>query len=229
MTDSSILAPADGMTQDDAAFPWPPAEDASIPAAFIRTWTESLLRPTAFFRSLPVPGPIGGAFLYYLAIGIIVAAIDFAWRLGFTIIGLSAVGAFPLLHELDLRFDFASPLLSFLFAPLGLLIGIGIAFPVIHVGLVISGGARRGAGTTFRTLCYAYSPALLGIIPVFGRLVGAVWMIVTAIIGLREAHRTDGWRAAFAVLAPIAIVFALGALLVFLGAILAIGASVVGT
>jgi hypothetical protein len=73
---------------------------------------------------------------------------------------------------------------------------------VVHAMLWLTGGARRPLKTTTRVLCFCYGPQLFVIVPVLGSLVGSLWMLWLAIVGLREAHETDGWRAAVAVLIP---------------------------
>jgi hypothetical protein len=54
--------------------------------------------------------------------------------------------------------------------------------------LLILRGATHGIGTTVRVFCYAYSPMIFGVVPVLGGLVGGIWMLVIAIIGLGAAH-----------------------------------------
>ena len=68
--------------------------------------------------------------------------------------------------------------------------------------LLVFGAAQNGFNATIRVFCYAYSPMAFGVVPVLGHVVGTIWMVVIAIIGLREAHRTETWRATVAVLLP---------------------------
>jgi hypothetical protein len=172
---------------------------------FFQTWRLSVFQPTTFFRELPVPRPVGPAVLYYLLIGIPAAGVTLFWQAILTL-AVSALGlAAPESAVPDL--GGWTPVLQFLLSPLVLLVGLGISFTITHLLLLILGGARRGAGTTMRVICFAYGPALFAVVPVLGTLVGGVWSIVLAIIGLREGHRIDGWRAAVAVLLPIIAVF----------------------
>jgi hypothetical protein len=110
------------------------------------------------------------------------------------------------------------PVIQFLLSPLFLLVSLGISFVVQHLILLLVGGARRGPGTTLRALSFSYSPALFAIVPIVGALVGGIWTIVLAIIGLREGHQTDGWRAATAVLLPVvALLFLITIAVIFIG------------
>lgn len=187
----------------DSSFPWPPPADESPLVALFRTWRESVFDPSRFFRAMPTTGSILPALLYYLIVGVVVAGFSLYWTTVFRALGLSpgAAAASAL--------DAWSPLLGFLFAPLFLILGLVITFAFVHVSLWLLRGANRGAGTTFRVLCYAYGPYIFAVVPLLGAPVAFVWTIVIAVIGLREAHRTDGWRAGLAILLPFILLFAL--------------------
>jgi hypothetical protein len=184
------------------AFPWPPPEDGPILTAFGETWKGASLEPTAFFSRLPRDGGTGAAVFYYLAVGMLVAGATLFWQS----LGGTGMQQGPL-AELGLGDD--NPLLGFLFAPAYLLLGLLLAGGVIHVLLLVVGGATHGFGTTLRVLCYAYSPQILGVIPMVGAIVGTIWMLVVAIIGLRSAHETETWRPVLAVLLPFLLLTAL--------------------
>ncbi|HEX6306846.1 MAG TPA: YIP1 family protein [Longimicrobiales bacterium] len=191
-------------------FPWPPPRGEGVIASWGRTWRGASLRPARFFGALPSHTPHGPALLYYLSIGIPVAGANLFWRMiGLTVpagtaSALGMAGAW-------------GPLIDFLTSPLTLLLTLYLAAGVTHLMLLLFGGAGGGAGTTARVFAYAYSPQLLGIVPVAGTIVGFVWMVVVAIIGLRAAHRTTTLRAGAAVLIPVAI----GMFIAFLGLLLA--------
>lgn len=181
-------------------FPWPPAEHDSILGAFADTWRGSALEPRRFFAALPPHRSIGPALLYYLPLGIAVAGAGLFWRL----IG-GGLGDMGPLSDLGIEGSSMSPLIEFLTSPLVLLLSLFVSAGVTHLMLKMIGAPRRDVGTTVRVFAYAYSPQILGVIPWLGQVVGGVWMVVLAIIGLREAHRTTTMKAALAVLIPLAI------------------------
>jgi len=76
---------------------------------------------------------------------------------------------------------------------------------IVHVCLAMVGGAAKGFATTLRVLCYAQTASIAVVIPLFGGLFQLVWSLVLQIVGLAQAHRTQGGRAAFAVLLPIVV------------------------
>jgi hypothetical protein len=164
---------------------------------------------------MPVPAPIGPAVLYFLIIGIVAVGLSLFWQMLFQAIFASA----GLVEATEpSAIDAWMPVIQFLLSPLFLLISLGISFVVQHLILLLVGGARRGPGTTLRALSFSYSPALFAIVPIVGALVGGIWTIVLAIIGLREGHQTDGWRAATAVLLPVvALLFLITIAVIFIG------------
>jgi hypothetical protein len=90
-------------------------------------------------------------------------------------------------------------------APVLVLLGVFIGAAIVHVFLMIVGGANKGFATTVRVLCYAGTTQVLQVIPFCGGIVASIWAIVLEIIGLAQAHRTTQGKAALAVLLPIAL------------------------
>jgi hypothetical protein len=107
-------------------------------------------------------------------------------------------------------------------ATIGLLIGTAI----IHVCLMIVGGARQPFEATLRVLGYAQgATAWLNVIPILGPLVLVVWVLVIEIIGVAQAHDIPTGKAALAVLLPIAFCFvALIGIVVLIAIVAAAGA-----
>ncbi|MGQ9495107.1 MAG: YIP1 family protein [Thermoanaerobaculaceae bacterium] len=88
-------------------------------------------------------------------------------------------------------------------APVWILIGLGIVTVILHLFLLLYGGAGKGLEATFRTLAYSHAAQLWQIIPLVGGLVGLVWWLAIVIPGLATVHRTTTGKAAAAVLTPI--------------------------
>ena len=181
-------------------FPWPPGGDESILTAFADTWRGASLDPSRFFRSMPSSGRLGPELLYYLAIGIAVAGATMFWSL----LGLN-LSTMAQLGGVQESGSALSPVIDFLLSPLILIFSLFLASGVTHLMLKLLGGARSGYSATARVFTYAYSPQVFGIIPWAGQAIGMVWMVVIAIIGLREVHGTSTGRAAAAVLIPFAV------------------------
>jgi hypothetical protein len=183
------------------SFPWPPEENGSIAEAYVRTWRESAFHPTAFFRAMPRNRGIGEALLYYLPLGVAAAGINLFWRAVLGPIDLGENEAWARLMR-----DSDTPLQDFLISPVYLLLALFLASAVTHVCLKILGASHHGFRTTTRVFCFGYSPVLLAIVPRMGGFIALVWMVVLAIIGLREAQETTTGRAAAAVLMPVILI-----------------------
>lgn len=203
------------------SFPWPPGDNDSIVARFGETWRSATFDPAAFFRRVPRDNGTGAAVLYYLVIGVLVAGATLFWESLTFFSGPSG----DLAAELGIQP--MNPVVSFLLTPAVLLGMLFVSAAVTHMLLSLFDGVRHGFGTTVRTFAYAYSPGLFGVVPWIGGLVGSIWMLVLLIIGLREAHEVEGWKAAVAVLLPL---FLLVGLMIFSFLVLmTAGAALLGT
>src|SRR5262249_24208605 len=87
---------------------------------------------------------------------------------------------------------------------LGATVGLLIGTAVVHVCLMMVGGARQGFETTLRVLAFAQgSTAWLNVIPCVGPLAIFVWVIVLEVLGIMRAHETTGGKASLAIFLPI--------------------------
>ncbi len=183
------------------AFPWPPGDGLGVVSAFAETWRDATFRPASFFGRLPATDGVGPALVYYLVIGVMVAGIQLFWNVVLQAAGLRQ----PLPWPADL--GGVGPwmdVISFLLSPLILLFLLLASAGVTHLLLLLFGGSRGGFRRTLQVFAYAYSPQTFAVVPWIGPVVGSIWMVVIAVVGLREGHGTDGWRAALAVLLPVA-------------------------
>ena len=84
----------------------------------------------------------------------------------------------------------------------GLFIGAGI----LHVGLMIVGGARSGFESTLRVIAYSTgSTSIFQVVPVIGSIVGGIWGLVIEIMGLAKVNNITYFRAAVAVFLPLLV------------------------
>src|SRR5439155_6582447 len=90
--------------------------------------------------------------------------------------------------------------------PVCIVIGLFIGAAVVHLCLMLVGGAKQSFETTFRVLAFSQgSTGLLQLIPICGGLIAGVWGLVVSCIGLARAHETETGRAVFAVFLPLAV------------------------
>ena len=190
--------------------PWERRDEIGLASALVETTQRVLTGPTAFFRAMPVTGGIGSPLVYALVIGyaglVISAIYDFVLE---SVMGSSLS-----------RFGGGSEAMAGMMPYLGGAVGLGVKLIVgpfllaisvfllagiVHLALLLLGGAARGFEATFRVTCYSEAAALLNIIPVCGGVIAPVLMLVLMIIGVAEAHGTTRGRAAAAVLLPIVL------------------------
>jgi hypothetical protein len=199
---AAVDRPADALP----AAPWPPPAEAPLLDAVVAAWRASVFSPRRFFPQLAHTDDLLPSVLYYLVLGVIVAAVGLFWRM---VLPLEAGG---ILEQVLRAGGQSSAVVDVLLAPLWLLLSLFVGAGVVHVMLLILGGAHEGMGTTVRVMCFAYGPALFAVVPVLGTAVGGVWSVVLTILGLQSAHRTTGARAAIAVLIPLFVLVLLAAL-----------------
>lgn len=192
--------------------PWEARERIGIAQAFVETVRQVLTAPTAFFRAMPVGGGIGSPLLFAVIagwIGLVAAAF-------YQAIWVSIVG--PTLLPFGLDRDELGGALAFLeswaglvaqvvFGGVWVVISAFLGAGIVHLMLLLLGGARRGFEATFRVVCFSQATALLFVIPIFlvpfcGMAV-VVWALALYVIGLAQAHQIGHGQALAAVLLPL--------------------------
>lgn len=204
-------APLDAAAQVDG--PGPAWEDTERPlvARLVRTWRQSLFEPTAFFRRVRRASSLSDPVLYFLLVTVLGAFFSLWWEaLGIVPRGWDGVPVLGLGARVE---GAAAALVGFFISPFAALIGLALWTLVVHLFVVVLVPERRPLASTVRLLCYSAGPGILSVVPVLGSLVGAVWMTVLQIVGVREVHGATTGRAAAAVLVPLGILALLGVLL----------------
>lgn len=181
--------------------------------AFVTTWKESVFAPANFFRRMPREDHYGAVILYYVVISVVAAGCQLFWQNVLPPLALTEV--MRTLRDQQTGF---SEVTGFLFSPVVALIVLYIVAGVAQVMLMIVRGQKYGYDTTTRAVAFAHGPAVFTIVPYVGPLIGGIWSIVLAIIGLRETHETTTGKAAAAVLLPLVL---LAFLVVILGILIA--------
>ena len=181
--------------------PWEDRGSYGTLNAFFQTATKCLLTPTAFFSRLPRQG----GFLNPVLFGVmsIVASFVLAY-IWYSLLGRGGGGLFGL--AIGLIFVVLG---AFLIVPIALFVWSGI----LHLCLLLVGGANEGYQATFRVVSYSSVTSLFNAIPFLGTI-ASLWGIVLTVIGLREVHNTSTGKSVAAVLMPVgvAILLAIGAI-----------------
>jgi hypothetical protein len=173
------------------------------------TLTLLLGRPgEAFSRLVPTAG-VGRALVFGLIVYVISNAVAQLWSLALSnalqgLLDQFGGGAFQEFQQFQL-----SPglqyLLNVFLSPFLFLVGTLIGAGVVHLLLLLFGGAPGGFETTLRVNAYGAAPSIVMVIPFLGGLIALVWWLVLVIVGLSAAHRIPMGRAVAAVLIPVAL------------------------
>src|SRR5438552_17941432 len=207
------------MPMPRSGLPWDERQTKGIVNAFIETLQMVLSRPVVAFTAMKREGGLGEP-LFYAIIGGTIGGV-FAITYNFVLLSFAPFGdrhgAFTHLFA-GLGWIFLLVL-----TPLLVVIGMFVASAILHVCLMIVGGAKQSFETTFRVICFAEGSASpLLVIPFCGGLISGIWKIVLYCIGLARAHETDTGRAVIAVLLP--LIVCCGGLLLIIMMFVALGA-----
>ena len=85
---------------------------------------------------------------------------------------------------------------------------------------MVSGDGEARLEVTFKAAAYAITANLLNVIPFCGGVIGGIWGLVLLIIGLKQGHKTETWKA---VMAPLIWVILIGICCVAAGALMTAG------
>jgi hypothetical protein len=91
-------------------------------------------------------------------------------------------------------------------SPLLVAFGLFLGSAILHLCLMLVGGANRSFETTFRVVCFAGGAAnLFSMIPICGGVIAAIYQIVLNCIGLSRAHPTTTGKALLAIFLPLIV------------------------
>jgi len=159
--------------------------------------TTDLVRPIAYFVAFVIASvPLGQLWRYLF------------WTRetsGLDLIPTDLLQQAPWLEVLLGRPTVTVVLVLMVIAPLLNLITLFIWSGLVHLVLAMLGAAPNGFATTLRAVCYSQTAIVALLVPVAGGLIQLIWSLVLQIIGLSQAHRVSGGKAAAAVLIPIAV------------------------
>ena len=186
-----------------SGLPWDERQQKGFFTAFIETLQMVLTRPAEAFTVMKREGGFGEPLIYAVVGGSVGAIVSFLFSLLFHSFGMFADQRNPLNAMAGMGIGSIG---FIILAPLAIVIGLFIVAGIVHLCLMIVGGANQPFETTFRVLAFTQgSTGVLQVIPVCGGLIAAVWGIVVNCIGLARAHETDTGRAVLAVVVAVVI------------------------
>ena len=218
--DLSLLSPEAEPSLTEEAGPitpsWERRTEIGFAPALFKTIREVLLDPVTTFRHMPVTGGLGGPLLFVVLLGTVGSIFQGVYSL--TGVGLQMI--FPVLDQVtdaEAGMNVVLTVSLMILSPLLMVVGTFIGSGILHLFLMLFGGANRGFEATFRVISYVGgATALLNAIPICGGLILFVWSMVCETIGAKEAHQTTTWQALLAVITPWLLCCCLGVALVAL-------------
>jgi Uncharacterized protein conserved in archaea len=193
---SEAAAPRSGL-------PWEHRQERGFFNAFVETLVMVLTKPGEAFAVMKREGGLGEPLIYALIGGSLGGIVSLLFSLG-----LQSAGFFADRHDTFAAMAGmgAGSAAFIVLIPLFVIIGLFIGSAIVHLCLMIVGGANQPFETTFRVLAFSQgSTGPLQMIPVCGGLISGVWALVCTCIGLARAHDTDTGRAVLAVLLPLIV------------------------
>ena len=202
-TPAPIAGPASQTVAPRSGLPWDQRKEKGFFSAFIETLQMVLTRPSDAFTAMKREGGFGEPLIYALIGGCVGGVVSFLFTLG-----LQSIGIFADRHNaLATMAGMGIGSLAFIILlPLLIVIGLFIGTAIVHVCLMIVGGANQSFETTFRVLAFSQgSTGPLQMIPLCGGLIAGIWALIINCIGLARAHETETGRAVLAVLLPLIV------------------------
>lgn len=207
-----------GATSEAAAprsgLPWDHRQERGFFNAFVETLVMVLTKPGEAFTTMKREGGLGEPLIYALIGGCIGGVVSFLFSLG-----LQSVGLFADRHDTFAAMAGmgAGSAAFIVLLPLFIIMGLFIGSAIVHLCLMIVGGANQSFETTFRVLAFSQgSTGPLQMVPICGGLIAGVWALVCNCIGLARAHETDTGRAVLAVFLPLIVCCGGGLLIAFM-------------
>ena len=206
--------------------PW---EDPARPGFFDRfVETVRLLAttPGEAFQRMPPSGGIGQPLLFAIVVGWIGIAISAVWMLLFGGLSMPFLDRSQL-GEVGAMFGLSTgmTIVMIVVAPVLVIIGVFIQAAILHLMLLLVGGATKGFEATTRVCCYAFTAELAQIIPFCGGLLATVWSLILLIVGLATTHGITRGKAAVAVVLPLVLCCIFFVALMFMGVLAGVAAS----
>ena len=192
-----------------SGLPWENRQTRGFFPAFFDTLVMVLTKPTEAFVAMRREGGLADPLIYGLIGGCFGCLVYTLFMLVMPSVGMMGDHGNSLGGIIGGGFG----IISIILIPVGLTIGFFIGAAIVHVCLMIVGGANQSFETTFRVLCFTIGSTYpLFLVPICGAFISGIWGLVVEIIGLARAHETDIGRAVLAVFLPVIVCCGFGIL-----------------
>lgn len=214
-----------------AGLPWENRGGGDFFSALLDTIKMLVTAPGEAYSRAAEKGDYGNPLLFAIIVGWVMTVVNQIWSVLFQ---GATMGMMQGMMPPEMRDQMGAAMtgggfgivLNILAAPVIIAVAIFIWSGIIHLFLMLVGGAKGSAAGyegSFRAVCYSEVATLAYIVPIVGGLIAAIWALVLQIIGLSKLHRTSTGKAAAAVLIPIGLccVCLIVTVMLFAGAVMA--------
>ncbi len=182
-----------------------PFEDPQQPFldGFVETVKLMVTAPRDAYRMMEAGGDIVRPLIYAVLLGWIGIIAGQVYNLLFQGAMLRALAS--RIHGIPLGGSAITSVAILVLAPIIIIVGLFIWAGLVHLSLILVGGATRGFVATFKALAYAQTSSLAQLVPMCGGIIGLIWALVLQVFGIAAAHDTSEGKAVVAVLLPIVV------------------------
>jgi hypothetical protein len=206
--------------------PWEDPAQTGFFDRFVETVKLLATAPAEAFARMPTAGGIGKPLTFAIIVGWIGIAVYSLWMLLFGGMSVPFMDQSQL-GEAGAMFGISAgvAIMLMVLAPIFVIIGVFFQAAILHLMLMLVGGANHGFEATTRVCSYAQAAQLAQIVPMCGGLLAAVWSVILLIVGLSTAHGITRGKAALAVILPVALCCVFMVAMMFMGALAGVATS----
>ena len=185
----------------DAGIPWERRAEIGFFPGLFETIRNVLLEPSKSFAAMPLTGGLGAPLFFFVLVGSIGGLAGFFYQAVLNSVNTSATP-----QEQAMMAMLGSTAViggSIMIMPVLLAAVAFVTSALIHLALMLVGGANRPFEATFRVVCYSGgATAVLQLLPVCGAFAATIWNFIIMVLGISAVHKIGAGRAAVAVLLP---------------------------
>ncbi|MEO6971258.1 MAG: YIP1 family protein [Chthoniobacterales bacterium] len=187
---------------EQTGLPWDRRQELGLFNAFVETLKLVLMNPSIAFAQMKTEGGVAEPLIYAVIGGSVGFVVYFLFSMVFSSLGMMSHRN-PIAGLMGFGLG---AIFMVLFVPVFLALGLFIGSGILHLCLMLVGGAKRSYEATFRVICFAAGSAYpLMIVPICGGLISGIWCLVLECIGLTKAHDTSTGKAVLAVFLPLVV------------------------
>lgn len=186
---------------------WEQRDQLGIVKAGWETIKAVLTNPSETFARMKREGGAGTPIFYLVLWGTVGSVVGVAYQFLLHVLTPSLASEPAQVAVLQQMGITGTMMIGYMFImPIFMLLSGYVGAGILHLSLMICGGAKQAFETTLRTYCYAQgSASMLQVIPGCGALVSGIWALVATCIGISRTHEISTGRAVCAVLLPTAV------------------------